>query len=44
LRVIASAVIGSERMRAPTALKMAVPIAGATTVTAGSRRGDGDST
>ena len=31
-----SAVIGSERTRAPTALKMALPIAGATTVTAGS--------
>src|SRR5215831_2379551 len=32
----ASAVIGSERTRAPTALKTALPIAGAMTVTAGS--------
>ena len=32
----ASAVIGSERMRAPQALKIALPTAGATTVTAGS--------
>jgi hypothetical protein len=32
----ASAVIGSERTRAPTALKMALAIAGAMTVTAGS--------
>src|SRR4051794_7795544 len=32
----ASAVIGSERMRAPQALKMALPSAGAITVTAGS--------
>jgi len=32
----ASAVIGSERTRAPTALNTALPIAGATTVTAGS--------
>ena len=32
----ASAVIGSERTRAPTALKIALPIAGAITVTAGS--------
>ena len=32
----ASAVIGSERTRAPTALKTALPIAGAITVTAGS--------
>src|ERR1700754_216991 len=32
----ASAVIGSERMRAPQALKMALPSAGAITVAAGS--------
>jgi hypothetical protein len=32
----AAAVIGSERTRAPQALKMALPTAGATTVTAGS--------
>ena len=32
----ASAVIGSARTRAPQALKMALPIAGATTVAAGS--------
>src|SRR5437899_1470518 len=32
----ASAVIGNERMRAPQALKMALPSAGAITVTAGS--------
>jgi hypothetical protein len=32
----ASAVIGSERTRAPEALKIALPSAGATTVTAGS--------
>ena len=32
----AYAVIGSERTRAPTALNTALPIAGATTVTAGS--------
>ena len=32
----ASAVIGSERMRAPEALKIALPSAGAITVTAGS--------
>src|SRR5262245_47974191 len=32
----ASAVIGSARTRAPQALKMALPIAGAITVTAGS--------
>src|SRR5450631_1951256 len=32
----ASAVIGSERTRAPEALKIALPIAGAITVTAGS--------
>ncbi len=32
----ASAVIGSERTRAPLALKIALPIAGAITVTAGS--------
>ena len=32
----ASAVIGSERRRAPQALKMALPSAGAITVTAGS--------
>jgi hypothetical protein len=31
----ASAVIGSERTRAPEALKIALPSAGATTVTAG---------
>ena len=32
----ASAVIGNERMRAPQALKIALPSAGAITVTAGS--------
>src|SRR3954452_8486092 len=32
----AAAVIGSERTRAPQALKIALPSAGATTVTAGS--------
>ncbi len=32
----ASAVIGNARMRAPQALKMALPSAGAITVTAGS--------
>ena len=31
----ASAVIGSDRTRAPEALKIALPMAGATTVTAG---------
>ena len=39
----ASAVIGSERTRAPTALKMALAIAGATTVTPGSPQPDGGS-
>src|SRR5437016_3533749 len=36
LAFTASAVIGNERTRAPQALKIALPIAGATTVTAGS--------
>src|SRR5437764_2253038 len=36
LAFTASAVIGNERMRAPQALKIALPSAGAITVTAGS--------
>src|SRR5207249_8862747 len=39
----ASAVMGSERTRAPTALKIALAMAGATTVTAGSPQPDGGS-